>query len=337
MANTPTIYTGTVGQSVWRSEDGGDTWRRTSKGMFPEAHIRAIAVNPDNTSTLYAGTEAGICRSADGGDSWEKLDSPMNDLQIWALAIDPQDENTIYAGTCPSAIFRSNDAGENWKKLDVELVQDCGDFGIIPRITTITIDPEDSQTVYVGIEIDGMRLTHDGGETWQAGSEGLSSLDVHGLAVVPGDPKTLVAATNNDICLTTDMKNWTPLGVKEHYPWGYCRSVLHLSNGASRVFVGAGNGPPGDSGGLFHTSDLGQTWQRADLGGDANSTIWALAHNRAVSNWIFAYSVSGQLFRRTLPLGVVGFGQSGSRVDLYREYGIDVKGIETACRKAVEP
>ncbi len=313
MADTPTLYTGTVGQSVWRSTDGGDTWRRNSKGMFPEADIRAIAVNPNDASVIFAGTEAGVCRSKDGGDSWEKLKSPMNDLQIWALAIDPQNTDTVYAGTCPSAIFRSNDAGENWKKLDVDLNQEVASFGIIPRITTITIDPEDTQSVYVGIEIDGMRHTHDGGETWQAGSEGLSSLDVHGLAVVPGDPKTLVAATNNDVCLSTDMQNWMPLGVKEHYPWGYCRGALCVTNGASRLFVGAGNGPPGDSGGIFYTSDLGQNWERADLGGDSNSTIWALAHNPAVSDWMLAYSVSGQLFRST--------DNGNSWIKLKREFG----------------
>ena len=59
MANTPTIYAGTVGQSVWRSQDGGDSWDRASEGMFPEAHIRALAASPDNSTTLFAGTEAG--------------------------------------------------------------------------------------------------------------------------------------------------------------------------------------------------------------------------------------------------------------------------------------
>lgn len=295
----PTLYAGTVGQSVWRSTDGGDSWRRISTGMFPESDIRAIAINPDDTSILFAGTEAGIYRSQNGGDSWEQLDSQMNDLQIWAIAINPRNPDTVYAGTCPSALFRSDDGGDSWKKLNVELAQECEGIAIIPRVTTIIIDPEDDQTVYAGIEIDGMRISRDGGETWAAGNEGLSSLDIHGLAVVPGNPKTLVAGTNNDVCTTTDMVNWTPLQVREQFPWPYCRGVLHLGNGSSRVYVGAGNGPPGDQGGVFCTPDLGHSWERADLGGNSNSTIWALAHNPAVSGWIMAYSVGGQVFRST--------------------------------------
>ncbi|CAI8029873.1 hypothetical protein GBAR_LOCUS16954 [Geodia barretti] len=104
---------------------------------------------------------------------------------------------------------------------------------IIPRVTTFVIDPEDSQMLYAGIEIDGMHLSTDGGETWVERSEGLSSLDIHGLCVVPGSPKTIIAATNNDVCVTTDMgQQWTPLNVKAHYPWPYCRAAFFLNGNA---------------------------------------------------------------------------------------------------------
>ena len=43
-----TLYAGTIGQSVWRSTDNGDTWGRVSNGLFPEADIRALAVSPSN-------------------------------------------------------------------------------------------------------------------------------------------------------------------------------------------------------------------------------------------------------------------------------------------------
>lgn len=319
MTQKPTIYVGTIGESVWRSPDGGESWVRTSQGIFPEADIRAIVINPQDPSILFAGTEVGVYRSTDHGDSWEQIDSPMNNLQIWSLAINPRNPNIVFAGTCPSALFRSDDGGDTWKQLTVELAPDCGPgIPVIPRVTTITIDPEDDQTIYAGIEIDGMRISRDGGETWAAGNEGLSSLDIHGLAVVPGTPKTLVAATNNDVCTTTDMKNWTPLNVKDHYPWPYCRNLLYLSNGSSRLYVGAGNGPPGDEGGLFYTTELGQgsignSWQRVDLGGNANSTIWALAHNPVIPDWIFAYSVHGQLYR--------SINNGASWTKLTREFG----------------
>lgn len=321
MTSTPTIYAGTIGQSVWRSQDGGESWLRASQGMFMEADIRAIAVRPDNQAVLFAGTEGGLYRSHNGADSWEHVDSPMNDLQIWALSIDPNDPATMFAGTCPSALFRSRDGGSSWQQLDVELAEECVGIPLTPRVTTIVIDPEDTQTVYAGIEVDGMRISRDGGDSWSEGSEGLSSLDIHGLAVVPGSPKTLVASTNNDVCVTTDMQNWTPLDVGSHYPWPYCRGIVHLSNGDSRIWVGAGNGPPGDQGGLFHSSDLGKTWERADLGGVANSTIWAVSHNPALPEWLLVYSVAGQIYRSA--------DKGHSWTKLEREFG-EVRAVALA-------
>ena len=299
MAQTPTIFAGTVGQSVWRSKDGGETWQRASAGIFMESEVRALAVHPTHTNVLFAGTDAGMYRTENGGDRWERLDSPMNGMQVWALAVSPKNPDTIYAGTCPSSLFKSIDGGKSWRKLNVELAETCAGGAIVPRVTSIAVDPDDDQTVYAGIEIDGMRITNDGGKTWVTRNEGLSSLDIHGLAVVPGNPKTIVATTNNDVCITTDLEKWTPLTVKNHFPWPYCRSALYLKNGTGRVYVGAGNGPPGNEGALFYTSNLGKSWTRANLGLTANSTIWVITHQPAVPNWLFACSVSGQLFRST--------------------------------------
>lgn len=294
----PTLYAGTIGQSVWRSTDNGDTWRRASNALFPEADVRAIAVNPSNSDILYAGTEKGIFRSNDAAESWHRLSSPMDELEVWAITVDPRTPDTLYAGTCPSALFKSTDGGDNWQQLNVDLAQECEGVPIIPRVTTFVVDPEDSQTLYAGIEIDGMRLSTDGGETWVERSEGLSSLDIHGLCVVPGAPKTIIAATNNDVCVTTDMgQQWTPLNVKAHYPWPYCRAAFFLNGDAGRVFIGAGNGPPGDQGGIFSTRDAGKTWNRADIGRIANSTIWCFAHNPQFNDLLIACSVSGQLYR----------------------------------------
>jgi photosystem II stability/assembly factor-like uncharacterized protein len=299
MAQIPTIFAGTVGQSVWRSKDGGETWQRASAGIFMESEVRALAVRPDDMNVLFAGTDAGVYRTENRGDRWERLNSPMNTMQVWSLAVSRKNPDTVYAGTCPSSLFKSIDGGKNWKKLNVELAEECAGGAIIPRVTSIVIDPDDDRTIYAGIEIDGMRISKDGGETWVTRNEGLSSLDIHGLTVAPGNPKTIVASTNNDVCITTDLTHWTPLSVKNHFPWPYCRAAMYVPKDSGRVYVGAGNGPPGNFGALFYTTDLGKSWTRADLGLTANSTIWCLAHQPAAPDWIFACSVSGQLFRST--------------------------------------
>ena len=301
MANT--LYAGTIGQSVWRSTDIGKTWHRVSNGMFPEADIRAIVVDPSDSNVLYAGTEKGVVKTTDGGNNWAQLPSEMDNREVWSLAIHPTEPDILFAGTCSSAFFKTTDAGKTWKQLDAELADECEGVPIIPRVTTIIIDPEDHDTVYAGIEIDGMRLSTDGGETWHNRSEGLSSQDIHGLTVVPGEQKTLVAATNNDVCITTDMHHWTPLKVREHFPWPYCRAAFYLNGDNAKVFIGAGNGPPGDQGGIFYMQDAAAAsdadairWDRSDIGMTSNSTIWCFGSNPSVDGLLIACSVSGQLF-----------------------------------------
>src|SRR5437773_2485318 len=95
------VYVGTVGQSVWRSDDGGESFRRASGGLFSECQVRALALHPKQAGTLYAGTDRGCYRTEDAAETWEHLRSPMDGLQIWSLAIDPRRPETIFAGVCP--------------------------------------------------------------------------------------------------------------------------------------------------------------------------------------------------------------------------------------------
>jgi photosystem II stability/assembly factor-like uncharacterized protein len=64
-----TIVVGTVGQSIMRSEDNGQTWARIGprRGFAYEASVRSIALHPKEHNILFASTERGIYRSEDRG------------------------------------------------------------------------------------------------------------------------------------------------------------------------------------------------------------------------------------------------------------------------------
>ena len=64
-----TIVVGTIGQSIMRSEDNGQTWARIGprRGFAYEASVRCIAMHPKQHNILFAGTERGLYRSEDGG------------------------------------------------------------------------------------------------------------------------------------------------------------------------------------------------------------------------------------------------------------------------------
>src|SRR5262245_50025409 len=101
----PRIYVGTIGEGLWRSVDGGQTFVRASDGMFVECFVRALTVDPRDPRVLYLGCEHGLFKSTDGADTWKRIDSPMNDRPIWSILVHPVHPNLIVAGTCPSAFF----------------------------------------------------------------------------------------------------------------------------------------------------------------------------------------------------------------------------------------
>ena len=83
MRDDYTLLVGTVQASIWRSDDGGDSWTR-SKGERPklpwsELQCFDLAIHPKDPQVVYAGTNDGVYRSDDRGASFERLDSALND------------------------------------------------------------------------------------------------------------------------------------------------------------------------------------------------------------------------------------------------------------------
>jgi photosystem II stability/assembly factor-like uncharacterized protein len=308
---------GTIGEGLYRSTDGGASFVRACDGMFVECHVRALAVHPRQPLTLYLGTEQGLFRSADGAGNWARVESPLNGLQIWSVLLLPSDPDVILVGTCPSRLFRSTDGGRTWAEAEAQMEQHCPRI-MHTRVTALAEDPEAPGTVWAGVEIDGVRRSRDGGRTWQAPrQEGLSSRDIHALAVVPARgsaPKRLLATTNNDLNVSADGgETWRPLRVGQALPWAYCRGLAQVCGRPEVLLLGNGSGPPGDAGVVAISADAGESWREARLPGRANSTIWNFATHPADPALVYASSVSGEVYRST------DGGQSWEK--LTREFG----------------
>jgi photosystem II stability/assembly factor-like uncharacterized protein len=295
------LYVGTIGEGLWRSTDGGDTFVRACDGMFVECHVRALAVRPQDPGTLYLGSEQGLFRSTDGAARWQRVESPLNGLQTWSILLSPADPDVILVGTCPSRLFRSADGGRTWTEPPVRMAQDCPRI-MHTRVTTLTAEPADPATVWAGVEIDGLYRSRDAGQTWQAVGSGLSSRDIHALAILPADgrPGRMLAATNNDLNLSSDGgETWRPLGVGRELPWFYCRALAQPVGRPEVVLLGTGDGPPGSVGLVARSADGGTHWQAARMPGQANSTIWNFAVHAADPDLVYASSVSGEVYRST--------------------------------------
>jgi photosystem II stability/assembly factor-like uncharacterized protein len=309
MASAHRLYVGTIGEGLFRSTDGGESFIRACEGMFVECHVRALAVHPRDPQTLYVGSEQGLFRSADSADTWQRVESPLNGLQVWSILLLPHAPNILFAGTCPSRLFRSEDGGETWTEPAVRFVQGCPRI-MHTRVTTLVADPEDRDTIWAGVEIDGLHRSRDGGRIWRKVGQGLSSQDIHALVIIPGNGRTkrLLASTNNDVNLSQDDgETWQPLGVGRSLPWSYFRGLAQRCGHPETIFLGNGDRPPGMAGVVARSSDGGQTWspwQRITADPQhardwANSTVWNFAVHPADSDLIYASSVSGQVYRST--------------------------------------
>lgn len=304
MASETTLYAGTIGQGVWRSADQGETFRRCSNGMFMEADVRALAQHPHDARTLYAGTNCGLYRTTDGGDHWTRLPAPFDPgagwpagVAIWSLLIHPRNPDLIFAGVCPSGIHRSRDGGETWEKLPAALTPECAPIGY-SRVTCLRADPDSDTSLWAGVEIDGVWRSADTGDSWTRLGEGLSSADIHDLAILPGDRRAILATTNNDLNISADNgETWQRQNVGDRFPFSYCRGLTVKPGDPSVLLLGNGNGPPGTQGAVQVSRDGGRTWEQAALPIAPNSTIWTFATHPSDSGLVYCASVSGQIYR----------------------------------------
>ena len=302
MSNNITILVGTVGQGIMRSTDSGETWRRVgiNQGIHSDAMVRVIANDPSKPQTVFAGTDKGLLRAERPGESGDSEYWPLSDYCVCAITIDVADPATMCAGTgtpTPSAIFRSTNGGTTWDKRPVEVAEECPAVGV-PRVTGIAIDPTNRNSIWVGLEVDGVRRSTDGGDTWTAINGQIPNPDVHNVVVAAGPPKTVVVVVNNDVYTSTDDgASWEPVGIKDVFPWTYPRGIMVQPGSPDTIFLTIGDTTPGSTGTVMRSKDTGKTWERLNLPVDPNSAMWVVNAQPFDPDLIFAGSRYGYLYR----------------------------------------
>ncbi len=119
-------------RGLFKTTDAGKTW---SSIEYPE-YISALAISPNDSQIIFAGTGKGIFKSSDGGKNWVHLKT-YNGLTVHALAFD--DDGNLFGSVGNFGLIKSNDLGETWEDLkDIELT-----------VTSIAPDSQ-NKVIYVG-------------------------------------------------------------------------------------------------------------------------------------------------------------------------------------------
>jgi photosystem II stability/assembly factor-like uncharacterized protein len=297
------ILVGTVGQSVLMSPDDGQHWTRQGprQGMHSDAIVRTLVTHPEHPRTVLAGTDQGLYRTEDGGDTWHALNGPLSDYTVWSIEFHPADCKVMFVGTgVPRAkIFKTTDGGKTWRDLNVDVAEECDNVGI-PRITGIAIDPTESRSVWASIEVDGIRHSTDGGETWtRLDPAKIPNPDGHAVAVSAGPPKTVFVVVNNDVYASQDDgATWRSVGAREKFaPYRHVRDLIVDPSDPCAAWATVGDYTPGDTGALMRTHDLGQNWQAVTMPVQPNSSMWVVRAQPDSRETVLAASRYGYLYR----------------------------------------
>lgn len=305
MQSPRTLLVSTDGQAVMRSHDNGKNWYRIGIGQDLEYddRVRCLLLDPRAPGSIFAGAEHGLFHSIDCGVTWNRIDCVLNDYAVWKLAVDRNDPEVMYAGTGSPTLaicFRSTDGGKSWEATSLEMPERC--LGVSrPRMLALAIDPDDARDVWAGVEEGGLYRSRDGGDNWDRidteWPDHPGNSDIHGIIVLPGAPKVILALVVNALYRSTDDgQTWTRFGARDTWGLRYSRFLETKPGSDSELFLGIGDGTPGTTAALFHSTDAGASWSSVDLPAGPNSCLWASGTNPADPDFLMIGTKFGDLF-----------------------------------------
>jgi photosystem II stability/assembly factor-like uncharacterized protein len=156
------LDSGGPGSGLYRSIDGGTTWKELKGHGLPEGIKGRIGVtvsgaNPNRVWAVIEAEKGGIYRSDDGGDTWELLTGDHRFTQrAWYYShifADPKSENTVYI--LNTGVYRSNDGGKTFDRVRAPHGDNHG----------LWIDPNNPKRMINGND-GGATISIDGGSTW---------------------------------------------------------------------------------------------------------------------------------------------------------------------------
>jgi len=224
------VYNGTAG-GLYKSTDGGEHWRRLTKGLPEKLSQIDVAVAPSKVGRLYAtvATSAegdydsaaglGIYRSDDGGESWSRATTdPRPALRIGGgdlpiIKVDPTNEDVLYSASIVT--MKSTDGGSHW--ISLRGAPGGDDY------QNLWISPDDPRRIAL-VSDQGAIITENGGATWSSWFNQPTAQLYH-IGITPTYPYRICSGQqeSGSVCISSrgndgeiTMREWHPVGVIEY-------------------------------------------------------------------------------------------------------------------------
>ncbi|MBN2045932.1 MAG: hypothetical protein JW757_12995 [Anaerolineales bacterium] len=260
---------GDAGPDPWVSWDEGQTWIHVPTGFEGEegrqiGAIIDIIFSPDNPNLVLAiagnitcptapdaciaGNGDGIILSTDRGITWTRT-SLQNEMVMDLKFVT---ESLIYAAVYPDTIYKSTDAGQSWEVIASGIMptinlylDDDPDLAKEYTILSIGYDPNQPQKIFAGFKYGGLKVSIDGGESWEIVATGLlPEISVDDIIADPVHPGIFyLGSSNMGIFYSIDSgATWTELndGLTNRYVVDLALSadgsVLYMASEGGGVF-----------------------------------------------------------------------------------------------------
>jgi photosystem II stability/assembly factor-like uncharacterized protein len=286
------VVVGTL-SGVFRSRDGGRSWRRISPEGHPEIkNVNSIAIDPADPAVIYAGTWHLPWKTTDGGKTWKSIHAGMiNDSDVMTITFDRRSPRTLFATAC-SGIYRSRNAAGRWTKVR-------GIPSSSRRTRAFAQHRLDDDTFFAGTT-EGLWTTEDGAATWTLRTA--KELVVNALLAQP-DGTLLVGTDGAGILRSSDRgRTWSEsnAGFSERF----VSRVLYSPDGG-RIVVGTL--ADRRHGGVFTASSAEGPWTRLAPGLEGREILaLALAGDEVLAGTDDGVFLSGEGSWRALPTAVDG-------------------------------
>jgi photosystem II stability/assembly factor-like uncharacterized protein len=266
-ADPARAFAGTSAGQVYRSDDGGETWRDAGAAApFPGWVVGSLRFDPNRSGRLWAGLwgvwgGGAVALSDDLGTTWtRRVDGLSPGDQVYALALVPGAAGRVLAAT-RTGVWVSDDDGGRWRKLSESAPE-------LVHVSSLLVDERDPRRILAGTWRRAFR-SDDGGATWRGTFEGMVlDTEVFALDPVPGGDGELWASTCGWIYRGEDFgARWSR--VTTGFAERRTPSLLALS--AERVLAGT-------VGGLHLSVDGGRSFRRTS---DPRLAVLALARHPA--------------------------------------------------------